>query len=224
MSYISVILLCGGKGTRMGSFTPKQYLEINSKMIALYSFDFFCSLEEVAEIIVVCEEEYKKNFKSSSSKAVKFASPGKRRQDSVFSGLQKTDKNSDLICIHDGARPFLKKDEVRECFSMASRYGAAILGSKIQNTLKSVKNNFIEKTLPRDFLYEIYTPQVIKKDLLQMGFDLAIKNNLTVTDDAALIENLQKQVRIVEGSKDNIKITTPIDLELAKILSYEKTL
>ncbi len=218
---VSVILLCGGKGTRFKSALPKQYLGFQGKELALHSFDFFSQIEEVKEIIVVCEENYQKIF--ASSKIVKFSSPGDRRQDSVYSGLKKTGDNIDLICIHDGVRPFLKKDEVKKCFALALKHGAAVLGSKIQNTLKSVKNNFIEKTIDREFLYEVYTPQVFKKNILLKGFDFAIKNNLTVTDDAALLELMGGKVSMVEGSKNNIKITTPFDLKLAEAI-YEKTL
>jgi 2-C-methyl-D-erythritol 4-phosphate cytidylyltransferase len=219
--FISVILLSGGKGTRMNSSIPKQYLELSNKKIVIHSFEFFASLEEVAEIIVVCEEEYESIFSKDflkSSQTLKFAKPGVRRQDSVYNGLCQTSSFSDLVCIHDGARPFLKKEEVLACFSSAFQNKAAILASKVQNTIKLVSENVVEKTIDRDFLYEIYTPQVFEKDLLMRGFDFVIKNNLNVTDDASIIELLGKKVTIVEGSKSNIKITTPLDLQLARFI------
>lgn len=219
--FISVVLLSGGKGTRMNSSVPKQYLEISNKKIVMHCFEFFASLEEVSEIIVVCEQEYETIFSKNflkSSQTLKFARPGIRRQDSVYNGLSQTSSFSEIVCIHDGARPFLKREEVLACFSSAVENKAAILASKVQNTIKQVSENIVKKTLNRDFLYEIYTPQVFKKELLMRGFDFVIKNSLSVTDDASMIELIDEKVTIVEGSKSNIKITTPFDLQLARFI------
>lgn len=215
-SFVSVILLFGGTGSRMGSSTPKQYLKLKKKIIALYSFDFFLKLPEISEIIIVCEPEYRHLFTSDiNKKTIKFAMPGALRQDSVFNALKTTSEKADLICIHDGARPFLKEKEVKQALNEADKIGAATLGSKAINTLKKVKDNFVEKTLKRADIYEIYTPQIIKKDILIKGFKFAHDQNIEVTDDVSLAELIKQPVKIIESEK-NIKITTPVDLKIAE--------
>lgn len=213
---ISVILLCGGKGTRMGEAIPKQFLLLKNKIIALYSFDFFLRLEEVDEIIVVCDQKYRYFFKSD--KNLTFAHPGERRQDSVYSGFMMIKNRENLVCIHDSARPFVKKEDLTNAIKEAEKYGAAALGAKTKNTIKHCEKNFVEKTLERDSLLEIYTPQIIAWDLLEKGFSFAIKNNISVTDDLSLVELIGHKGKIVESSSENIKITTPLDLKLAKAI------
>lgn len=216
--FLSVILLFGGQGTRMKSKVPKQYLKIHEKEIFKFSLDFFSHLQEVNEIIIVCEKEYVSLFKSE--RKLIFANGGKRRQDSVYNGLLMTDPKSNMICIHDGARPFLNYDEVKKTLEVAIVHGAAALGSKVKNTIKQLTDSFV-RTLDRNELYEIYTPQIIQKKLLLEGFTKAIKENIEVTDDLSLIELLGKKTKIVEGSDKNIKITTSFDLKLAELI-YEQ--
>jgi len=216
ISKLSVILLCGGKGFRMGSKIPKQFLLLKNKILALHSFDFFCQMDEVEEIIVVCEPEYRFFFKND--KITAFALPGERRQDSVYNGLEIIKNKNSIICIHDSARPFLKKEDVLNAFNEAKIYGAAALGSKAKNTIKLCDNNFVERTLDRDKLLEIYTPQIISRALLEKGFAFAKKNKITVTDDVSLVELIGHKVKIVESSNENIKITTPFDLKIAQAI------
>ncbi|HSW73299.1 MAG TPA: 2-C-methyl-D-erythritol 4-phosphate cytidylyltransferase [Chlamydiales bacterium] len=217
----SLILLAGGKGSRFGGTLPKQYLSLLKKPVALHSFDLFLEIPTISEIVVVCEPHYQ-HFFSSSSKPIAFALPGERRQDSVFSGLQKT--TCDVICIHDAARPFPEKSQVIELLKDAFEIGASALGVPVSNTMKECTSfNQVVKTVPRSSLWEIQTPQAIKRDLLTLGFQKAYRENIEVTDDVALIELLRKPVKITMGSKKNIKITTPFDLELATFLCERNT-
>lgn len=215
----SLILLAGGKGTRFGGALPKQYFPLQKKPVALHSFDLFLEMSAISEIVVVCEPCYQHFF--SSSKTI-FALPGVRRQDSVFSGLQKS--NCDLICIHDAARPFPEKSQVIELLKDALEIGAAALGIPANSTMKECTSfNQVVKTVPRSSLWEIQTPQAIKRDLLVLAFQKAYRENIEVTDDVALIEHLGEPVKITMGSKRNIKITTPFDLELASFLCGRNT-
>ncbi|KAM6590436.1 hypothetical protein CsatA_013041 [Cannabis sativa] len=221
---VSVVLLAGGKGKRMGANMPKQYLPLLGQPIALYSFYTFSKMIEVTEIVVVCDPSYEDIFEDSKDKihvGLKFALPGKERQDSVYSGLQAIDPNSKLVCIHDSARPLVTTEEVKKVIEDGWLHGAAVLGVPVKATIKEANNaSFVTKTLDRKKLWEMQTPQVIKPELLKEGFELVNRENLEVTDDVSIVEHLGHPVYITEGAYTNIKVTTPDDLLLAeRILS-----
>ncbi|XP_057488507.1 2-C-methyl-D-erythritol 4-phosphate cytidylyltransferase, chloroplastic-like isoform X3 [Actinidia eriantha] len=191
---VSVILLAGGKGKRMGASMPKQYLPLLGQPIALYSFYTFSKMIEVKEIIVVCDPSYEDIFEDTKEKIqvdLKFTLPGKERQDSVYSGLQ---------VLKDG---WLN--------------GAAVLGVPVKATIKEANSeSYVVRTLDRKTLWEMQTPQVIKPELLKKGFELVNREGLEVTDDVSIVEHLKHPVYITEGSYTNIKVTTPDDLLLAE--------
>ncbi|XP_068342129.1 2-C-methyl-D-erythritol 4-phosphate cytidylyltransferase, chloroplastic-like [Pyrus communis] len=221
---VSVILLAGGQGKRMGASMPKQYLPLLGQPIALYSFYTFSQMIEVKEIIVVCDPSYKDVFEDAKhkiQKELKFTLPGKERQDSVYSGLQAIDLTSELVCIHDSARPLVSSGDVAKVLKDGCLNGAAVLGVPVKATIKEANSeSFVVKTLDRRTLWEMQTPQVIKPQLLREGFELVNREGLEVTDDVSIVEHLKHPVYISEGSYTNIKVTTPDDLLLAeRILS-----
>ncbi|XP_021746462.1 2-C-methyl-D-erythritol 4-phosphate cytidylyltransferase, chloroplastic-like [Chenopodium quinoa] len=217
---VSVILLAGGKGKRMGSDMPKQYLPLLGQPIALYSLYTFSQMVEVKEIVVVCDSSYKDIFEDTKDKIhvdLRFTEPGKERQDSVYSGLQAIDSDAELVCIHDSARPLVYSQDVEKVLKDGWLHGAAVLGVPVKATIKEASNkSFVVKTLDRKALWEMQTPQVIKPALLKEGFDLVNRKGLEVTDDVSIVEHLGHPVFITEGSYTNIKITTPNDLLLAE--------
>ncbi|XP_057995684.1 2-C-methyl-D-erythritol 4-phosphate cytidylyltransferase, chloroplastic-like isoform X2 [Hevea brasiliensis] len=217
---VSVILLAGGKGKRMGASMPKQYLPLLGQPIALYSFYTFSKMTEVKEIVVVCDPSYQDIFEDAKENItvdLKFALPGKERQDSVYNGLQEVDLNSELVCVHDSARPLVSSAEVKEVLKDAWINGAAVLGVPAKATIKEANSeSFVVRTLDRKTLWEMQTPQVIKPDLLKKGFELVNRGGLEVTDDVSIVEHLKHPVYITEGSYTNIKVTTPDDLLLAE--------
>ena len=170
----------------------------------------------MVEIIVVCEPQYQSLFPPFTLPEVHFALPGKRRQDSVYNGFLKTSPDSDLICIHDSARPFLSKDNLDQLLEEARRYGAAALAVPAKNTIKETDpNQFIQRTLDRAKLWEMHTPQVATPALIRKGFDIALEYNLDVSDDASLVELTGHPVKLVKDSYQNFKITTPEDWQIA---------
>lgn len=212
---VSVILLAGGSGTRMGSPTPKQFLTLGTKPIACHSFELFVQMPNIHEIVVVCPPESRHFFMSDASKPISFALPGNRRQDSVYNGLQAT--TYDLICIHDAARPFIDERLVNKALEAGSQYGAAAVGLPIKFTIKEIdSHHFVQQTPDRSKIWEIQTPQVLHRDILIQGFQYAHQHGITVTDDVSLAELIQKPVKLVEGSPFNVKITVPSDLIMAQ--------
>jgi 2-C-methyl-D-erythritol 4-phosphate cytidylyltransferase len=218
---VSAILLAGGAGQRMQSAVPKQFLLIKNKPIVRYSFDLFLSMVEISEIVVVCDPQYRHFFELPGHlpKKVTFALPGTRRQDSVYHGLQGVSTPCDLVCIHDSARPIINRKLVLNTLDAAQQHGAATVGLPIRYTIKERDEQGTVKNTPdRSLFWEIQTPQVICYDLLQKGFQYAIKHGITVTDDVSLVELLNEKVKLVEGSPDNLKITVPLDLQMAAFL------
>ncbi|HRD54910.1 MAG TPA: 2-C-methyl-D-erythritol 4-phosphate cytidylyltransferase [Parachlamydiaceae bacterium] len=228
MKRVSVILLAGGKGSRMETATPKQFLQLGNKPLLFHSLEFFQNFSYTHEMIIVCEKEYQTLFHETNGIGIKFAAPGNRRQDSVFNGLKEVDPLSDLILIHDGARPFLNEANLLKAIDEAALHGAAALAVPLKFTVKEKdENGTVLKTVDRASLFEVQTPQIIEQKLLWEGFQFAQQHGLEVTDDLSLIELLNKPAKLVMGSYQNIKITTKEDLAFAKVLlenMYESVL
>ncbi|PKI50270.1 hypothetical protein CRG98_029343 [Punica granatum] len=204
----------------MEASMPKQYLPLLGQPIALYSFYTFSLMGKVKEIIVVCDPSYKDVFEDTKEKVevdIKFTLPGKERQDSVFNGLQAVDTTSELVCVHDSARPLVSAGDIEKVLKDAWVNGAAVLGVPVKATIKEANSeSFVVRTLDRKTLWEMQTPQVIKPELLKRGFELVNREGLEVTDDVSIVEYLKHPVYITEGSYTNIKVTTPDDLLLAE--------
>lgn len=217
-SSFSLILLAGGTGTRMKSETPKQFLPLRSKPIALHSLDVFLAMPETAEIIIVCAPEHRHHFNGYPK--VKWALPGPRRQDSVYNGLQQVDPAIPYVCVHDCCRPFITVDMVERVFDAAQSFGASAAAMPLRYTVKEIDaSGLVVKTPDRSFFWEIQTPQIVATNILSEGFNKAISENLTVTDDTSLAELVGSPVKLVEGAYSNIKITTPDDLPVANTLA-----
>eukprot|EP00884_Botryococcus_braunii_P010357 jgi/Botrbrau1/19322/Bobra.0073s0054.2 len=226
---VTVVLLAGGVGKRMGAPIPKQYLELLGKPIATYSLATFAEMPEVGQIVIVCDPSYRPLFEAACKglrrvPKISWALPGAERQDSVFNGFQEMDAGAELVAIHDSARPLVLASDVRACFMDALQVGAAVLGVPVKPTIKEVgKDGRVVKTLQRSSLWEVQTPQVIRPPLLSQGFDLVKKENLEVTDDVSIIEALGLPVVVTSGSYTNIKVTTPDDMSVAeRFLSESK--
>lgn len=209
---ITLIFLAGGVGSRMGASIPKQYLPLKGKPIALHSFEVFTQILEITEIVVVCEPEYQHLF----SPAI-FAKPGPRRQDSVYSGLQKS--TQEMIFIHDSARPFFEAKYVPLLIDAVKTTGAAALATPMTSTIKQCTvNHLVEKTLDRSSVWNMQSPQALWRTLMIRAFDHIQKHHLTVTDDLSMVEAMGLPTRIVPSTPRNFKITTPFDLAVAETL------
>ncbi len=215
---LSLIFLAGGSGARMGSPTPKQFLLLGDKPVALHSFELFLSIPEISEIIVVCAPSYQNQF-TAQDKPILFAIPGHPRQDSVYHGLQACNPNSKLIVIHDAARPFLERKDCLRLIEAAHRTGAAALATPASSTIKiCTPKKIVKQTLERSTLWQMQTPQALLAPIIHRGFLRIFQAHQEVTDDVSLAEAIDHPVEIVEGSPKNFKLTTPFDWLVAQTL------
>lgn len=227
--YLSAIVLAAGRGARFGKKTSKPLVKVNLKPIILYSLKALSQQPEVKDIVLVVNASNRKAIvdlvkKNKLLKVSKIITGGLRRQDSVYNALKVLDRLTELVLIHDSARPFIDKKVTSSVIEEAQKTGAAIVGTPVKATIKQIreagvsdKGYVVEKTIDRSNLWEAQTPQVFRKGLILMAYQRF--NDLDVTDDASLIEKLGIPVSIVKGSYFNIKITTPEDLILAEAIA-----
>ena len=222
---ISAIILAGGKGKRMRSAISKQFIDIKSKPIIYYTLKKFSENKKIDNIIVVLPEDEVKYFKENILKKYelrinKIVIGGKERQDSVYNALKSLKNSStDIVLIHDGARPFISERIINEGIKFAEIYGAAAPGVMPKDTIK-VKNekNFSVDTPNRANLVSIQTPQVFKFDEILECHEKIRYNGEKVTDDTMVVEKYGYSVYLYDGEYTNIKVTTPEDLILAERL------
>lgn len=229
---VVAIIPAAGKGSRMGSDIPKQFMMIDGMPMIAKTFKVFAACEIIDEILVVtgseqieqCKEALEKNLSEQHlKKLVAITEGGSERQESVFKALkffkenffasvQSTkpdDKLPYIVLIHDGARPYVTADIIENTVRMADKTGGAVVCVKTKDTIRTAK-----ETLDRDKLMAVQTPQGFKFDLIYRAHEAAVKENFSGTDDAGLYERMGYKLSFVEGSYENIKITTPEDLPM----------
>ena len=223
---VSAIIVAAGEGARMKGKMRKQYLNLSGRPVLAYSIMAFDSCSLVEEIFIVVPKEdidYCRNKILSLlnlKKCIKLVQGGAERQDSVYNGLQEINKkNTETVVIHDGVRPFINPEDLKECILGSKKYGACILATAAVDTLKRVnESHIIATTLPRENIWLAQTPQAFHYDLILKAHEVARRNRYVGTDDASLVERLGGKVKIINGSRFNIKITKKEDLDIAKLM------
>ncbi len=222
----SLIIVAGGFSTRMGGNVKKPYLCIKDKPIFLYTLETYNKVSHINQIIFVVNEadlhmvKEKWGADLEKLKVTDIIAGGRRRQDSVCNGLECVDKSNEITLIHDCVRPFISTDIIQQTINDVSKYGAAIVAVPVKDTIKETKsddNAIIRKTVPRSNLWAAQTPQGFKIDLILNAYDMINEKEIDVTDDAQAVELFGHEVKIVEGSYKNIKITTQEDLSIAEV-------
>jgi len=217
------IVLAGGAGKRMGSSTSKQFLLLDNKPILVHTLQIFQECRPVDGIYLVVnhrdlpliQEEILETY--HFSKIMKLVIGGRLRQDSVRNGLEAIDEPCDIVIVHDAARPFVSPAYVEKSIFLMEMFDAIIPAIPVRDTIKVIsKEGFVLKTLERDALWHIQTPQTFKYDLIAKAYREGMAKKLCAYDDSTFIEHLGKKVKVVEGSPYNIKITTPEDLLIAR--------
>lgn len=236
--YTIAIVLAAGQGKRMNSAVRKQYLLIQEKPILYYTLKAFedSFVDEIVLVVGEGEIEYcKKNFieKYNFSKVSDIIIGGKERYHSVYNALlwiEKNQRSDSYVFIHDGARPFVTNDILQRTYDTVDAKGTGIVGVRVKDTIKVVDmDGVVQGTPDRNTLWSIQTPQAFTYDKIKDAYDKLISHekngtlNKTITDDAMVMENYSDVlVNIVEGSYENIKITTPDDMILAEKILNEQ--
>lgn len=220
----ALIIPAAGAGTRIGTDISKPFIRIEGKTILEHTISRFTGFDSLVQIVISTTRENRERAEAIRPVIPKHISlnvieGGAERQDSIFNAIQVVLKDLELIAVHDAVRPFVTSASIRSCLEAAVNFGAAIPGIPLRDTIKKVTNeNRIVETPERRFLRQAQTPQVFRSEIIREAYLYARDHNFSGTDDASLIEYLGKNVVMVEGSRDNFKITYPLDLKLAELL------
>ena len=219
------MIVGAGKGLRMNSATPKQFLELKNQPVIVYSLNAFAACGVIDAIYLVVSQAETQFCRESLLPSLEIATPiklvtgGKRRQDSVYNGLQAMEGYAGVVAIHDGVRPFVTPSQIAECIDGAEVNGACMLGLPVGDTLKRVgPSGIVEETVSRHNMWQAQTPQAFQYALIRSAHDRAAKDGFAGTDDASLVERYGGDVNIIKGSAGNIKITHSEDLAIAEAL------
>ena len=215
-----VVIVAEGTGSRMNMGINKQFIKLEGKEIIAYTIEKFYNNSNIEDIVVVVKEDESEFFKKEmldkyNFKNVKIAYGGKERQDSVYNGLKLLDEKCDVVLIHDGARPFVSDKIIDKSIEEAKEHKAIVVGVPVKDTIKVIDNDKnIVDTPNRSVLWAVQTPQTFDYNILIDAYKDAFKNKFYGTDDSMLVERIGYKVKMLEGSYNNIKITTQEDLNI----------
>ncbi len=215
---ISVILAGAGSGKRINKL-PKAFIKIGGKELVYHSLDRFYKIAQT--IVVVLPEEYVIDWREKLKKTykdIKVIKGGAERQDSVKAGLYSLKNRAGIILVHDVARPFFSEKLINAVIEGAQKYGACIPCFPLNETIKEVENGFVKKTLNREKIVQVQTPQAFESSILRDAYKKAYEDNFLGSDDSVLVERTGQKVYMVVGERENIKITYPADIQIASAL------
>ena len=226
----TAIVLSAGQGKRMGTTIQKQYIQLDGKEIICHTLETFQKSSVIDDIILVvgkgqekyCQKEIVEKY--HFTKVQKIIEGGAERYHSVLNGLREI-THQGYVFIHDGARPFISEEIIQRAYDSVCIFGACVVGMPVKDTVKIAdKETFISETPDRSFVWQVQTPQVFQTDMVKEAYEKMIQSGYSqATDDAMVVEKmLGKKVKLVEGSYENIKITTPEDLDIAKVFLKRK--
>lgn len=222
---VDVIIVAAGSGKRMKADSNKQFLKINNKEIIAWTIEKFYNNKNIDNITIAIRKEDEQAMKDLIAQYgfenIQLVYGGKERQDSIYNCLNKI-IHTDYVLIHDGARPFIEEETINRCIEETKLHQACCVGVPSKDTIKLVdKFGNISATPDRNKLWYAQTPQAFHIDLIKKAYSYARENGFLATDDASLVEKLGYPVKMLMGSYNNIKITTPEDLLLAKLLAKD---
>ena len=228
MGRIAAIIPAAGLGTRMGADTPKQFLELDGMPLIIFTLKRLAACPAITEFLVATRAEdvislQDKVARAGLGRPARVVHGGNTRQQSVANALAQVDPATEIVLVHDAVRPFVMREQIERVIAEARVRGAAILGIPAIDTVKEVKRAslpedvaLISATIPRERIVLAQTPQAFSFALLRDAFRKAQQDDVTSSDEAALVERFGSNVFVVLGSERNLKITRPADMDLAR--------
>ena len=215
---------CAGSGNRFGEL--KQFKKLNGKPLLFFALKPFLDLKEVLEIIIAVPKnkvDFVKNYnnkrKTHYKKKIKVVEGGTDRHKSILNCIKVINNKTELICIHDAARPFITKKLIQKCFEKCKKYDGAILATKSSDTVKYSDDKLIKKTINREKIWFAQTPQVFHRSKLIKAITRFSESNEKVTDESILMEKMGYSIRLVDGHINNLKITFNRDWKFAEFFA-----
>ena len=218
---VSAIITAAGSGSRFGG--QKQFKLLGGFPLYAYSLNLFLECSDVFEVILVIPKKKKASVNRylnsiKTKKKIIIVNGGNTRQNSVKNGILKSNKKTELICVHDAARPFVSKYLIEDSIKSCYENDGAIVAISNYDTMKKCYNGYVSETIDRDSVWLAQTPQVFWKEKLLKAFSHANRKKIIGTDESSIMELLGFQIAIVDGNVDNFKITTSSDWERAEKL------
>ena len=224
MNVASAIIVAAGKGSRMQSDIPKQFLSLGHRTVLFHTLSQFLKADRVSEIILVVAEEYldsqwvQESVPSGREKSIRVIAGGSTRQQSVQNGLAAVHQRSTIVLTHDGVRCLIQPDTINAAVDKCDNHDGVIVAIPATDTLKKVAGTRITETIDRKTIWQMQTPQVFKRKVLEQAFAQADKLGFIGTDEASLVEQISQDLQVFRGRKTNIKITVKEDLTIAKAI------
>lgn len=217
----AVVIVAGGTGRRMGGEIPKQYLKLEGKPIIIHTLEQFKRFDPDMDVVLVLAQEHRKFWETMASahsdmSRIKLATGGVSRFHSVRNGIQEI-KDDVVVGIHDAVRPFVSMETLERCYSTAHKTGSAIPVIDMDESVRMIKGDQSSVHMDRSALKRVQTPQVFRAEMIREAYNHT--ENHTFTDDASVFESYFGKVTLVEGNRQNIKITTPTDMLLASLFN-----
>lgn len=223
--YVSAVIVAGGSGTRFGA--DKLMAELAGEPVLVHTLRAFHRSPMIDEIVLVTREDAMTNMArlckaNELSKVSLVVAGGATRALSSYVGVMSVTDKAGIIAIHDGARPLVSEKTIEDAVWQAYRHGAAVPAIPVKDTIKKAEHGVVTETPDRNSLFAVQTPQCFQADLIRTALTEAIRNAPQVTDDCLAVERIGGVIHLTEGSEENIKITTPLDLALAEVILKER--
>jgi len=216
----AVIIVAAGSGSRMGREIPKQYLELRDKPVLIHTLERFQAFDPEMKVVVVLAPDHRELWDRMAAsyeitRGLILATGGTSRYESVKNGLIHVDQAS-LVGIHDAVRPLVSQDTLKRCYDSALRKGSGIPVIEMDESVRKLDKHGSSVHMDRSSLKRVQTPQAFRSERIKQAYQQPYSN--AFTDDASVYETVYGAPTLVEGNRENIKITTPTDLQLAQLL------